>query len=95
MKLTTKNVKSVLKSMEMKPCKEGMKALEKLLKQKRSMEFVFNKMSIMRRDDYEVSYADWLCNQMRVRVWQKTGAMPSTHLYPTTFKNFKTLFEML
>ena len=92
MKLTTKNVMMFLKKSS--PCKQGMKALDKLLKQKQSMEFVFNKMNDMRRNELEVSYAAWMCGIMRTELHRNGVSFP-TSLYMPTFKNFKILFEKL
>ena len=94
MKLTTKNVKKFLNSKDTGACKQGMKALNKLLLQKRSMEYVFNKMNTMRRMEHEVSYSEWMCTVLRRRLWNLGYDFPCYCSAPT-FGSFKTLFERL
>ncbi len=96
MKLTTKNVMKFLKQNDVEPCTEGMKALNKLLRQKKSMEFVFNKMLNMRTTENQISYAQWLYNQVHIQLWrghrdQVVEPVPSR----ISFSSFRRLFNKL
>ena len=94
MKLTKKNVLKFLK--DEGACASGMRQLRRLLRQKKSMEYVFERMAKIesKGDDWNLG---WLFEQMDQRLCNQNWNHRSTYYRDnlTTFQDFKKLFEQM